>query len=141
MRLHEYFETIMLLLSQTTKQNLFSVTKPSDIFAHGIFFLRLNFDQSFFSTLLHAVNANIENITLATTYLNRWVYFGCWNSQHHIQTIHPTENFISINLLQLFCVITWDQKNQSSKTRPFLSFTCQTYRVRVNHTITHNLTK
>ena len=40
-------------------------------------------------------------------YLNWYVYFGCCYIQHHAQTIHPTENFISMNLLQMSCVITW----------------------------------
>ena len=31
----------------------------------------------------------------------------CCYIQHHSQTIHPTENFISMNLLQMSCVITW----------------------------------
>ena len=26
---------------------------------------------------------------------------------HQAQTIHPTENYISMNLLQMSCVITW----------------------------------
>ena len=39
-------------------------------------------------------------------YLNRYLYFGCSYIQHHSQTIHPTENFISVNLLQMSCVIT-----------------------------------
>ena len=69
---------------------------------------------------------------------------GC-NREHHSQTIHPTENFNSMNLLQMFCVITGDQKKSASnlrkKIRPVFSFTYQKFRVRVNHTITHNLTK
>ena len=40
-------------------------------------------------------------------YLNWYVYFGCCYIQHHVQTICPTENFISMNLLQMSCVITW----------------------------------
>ena len=35
------------------------------------------------------------------------MYFGCCHIQHHIQTIHSTEIFISMNLLQMSCVITW----------------------------------
>jgi hypothetical protein len=40
-------------------------------------------------------------------YLNRYMYFECCYIQHHTQTIHPTEKFISMNLLQMSCVITW----------------------------------
>ena len=40
-------------------------------------------------------------------YLNRYMYFGCCYIQHHAQTIHPTDFFISMNLLQMSCVITW----------------------------------
>jgi hypothetical protein len=39
--------------------------------------------------------------------LNRWVYFGCCHIQHHAQTIHPTEIFIYMSMLQRSCVITW----------------------------------
>ena len=35
------------------------------------------------------------------------MYFGYCHIQHHTQTIHPKENFISMNLLQMSCVITW----------------------------------
>ena len=66
-------------------------------------------------TNLDLVNLEVwENMLIFNQfyYLNRWVQFGCWNSQHHAQTIHSTEKFISINLLQMFCVITWDQKKQ-----------------------------
>ena len=31
-----------------------------------------------------------------------------WNRQHHSQTIHPAENFISINLFNKFCVVIWE---------------------------------
>ena len=40
----------------------------------------------------------------------------------HDQTIHPTENFEPMNLLQMSCVITWAQKKiqpPTSKKRPF----------------------
>ena len=30
-----------------------------------------------------------------------------WNRHNHGQTIHPTKNSISMNLLQMSCVITW----------------------------------
>ena len=40
-------------------------------------------------------------------YLNRLVYFGSCYIQHHAQTIRPTEKYISMNLLQMSCVITW----------------------------------
>ena len=40
-------------------------------------------------------------------YLNEQLYFGCCYIQHHAQTIHPTENIISMNLLQMSYVITW----------------------------------
>ena len=30
-----------------------------------------------------------------------------WNWQHHGQTIHPTENLISMNLFKILCVATW----------------------------------
>ena len=46
-------------------------------------------------------------------YLNRQVQFGCCHSQHHAQPTHPTENFNSMSLLQMFCVITWDQKKSA----------------------------
>ena len=36
----------------------------------------------------------------------------CRNRQNHCQTIQPTDIFISMNLLQMPCVKTWDQKNQ-----------------------------
>ena len=39
-------------------------------------------------------------------YLNHQVQFGCCHIQHHAQTIHPTEIFILMNLLQMSCVIT-----------------------------------
>ena len=58
------------LLSQTTEQNLFSVTKRSDIFAHGISFLRLNSDQSLFSTILHVVNTRCK-----VNGLDFWFFF------------------------------------------------------------------
>ena len=29
------------------------------------------------------------------------------NRQHHGQTIHPTENYISMNLFKILCVVTW----------------------------------
>ena len=45
-------------------------------------------------------------------YLKRQVYFGSCNKHNHSQTMHPTENFISINFLQMSCMITWAQKNQ-----------------------------
>ena len=41
------------------------------------------------------------------------MWFRSWNSQHHGQTIHPTENLVSMNLLQISCVITWNQKKIS----------------------------
>ena len=31
----------------------------------------------------------------------------CWNRQFGCEIIHPTENSISMNLLQMSCVITW----------------------------------
>ena len=37
----------------------------------------------------------------------------CCYSQHHGQTIHPTENFEPMNLLEMSCVITWAQKRFS----------------------------
>ena len=48
-------------------------------------------------------------------YLNRYMYFGCCYIQHHAQTIHPTENFISMNLLQMSCVIAWAWSFLTSK--------------------------
>ena len=45
------------------------------------------------------------------------VYFKCCNRRNHGQTIHPTENFISMNLLQMSCVKTWAQKNSDSNLR------------------------
>ena len=30
-----------------------------------------------------------------------------WNSQHHDQTIHSTEKFISMNLFKILCVVAW----------------------------------
>ena len=33
----------------------------------------------------------------------------CWNRQHHGQTIHPTEKFISMDLFQILCVVIWAQ--------------------------------
>ena len=30
----------------------------------------------------------------------------CWNRHNHGQTIHPKQKFISMNLLQMSCVIT-----------------------------------
>ena len=45
---------------------------------------------------------------------------------NHGQTIHSTENFILLNLLQMSCVITWDQKKSVSisekRMRSFFSF-------------------
>ena len=37
------------------------------------------------------------------------IFTGCqsWNSQHHGQTIHPTEKLISMNLVKILCVVTW----------------------------------
>ena len=37
------------------------------------------------------------------------IFNGCFsrNRQHHGQTIHPTESFISITLFKLLCVLTW----------------------------------
>ena len=32
---------------------------------------------------------------------------GWWNRPNHEQTIHPTENLISMNLLQKSCLIAW----------------------------------
>ena len=31
----------------------------------------------------------------------------CWNSQHQGQTIHPTEQFILMNLFEILCVVRW----------------------------------
>ena len=49
-----------------------------------------------------------------------------WNREHQGQTIHPTETFISMNLLQMSCVMTWAQKIQpptsEKRMRPFFSF-------------------
>ena len=77
-------------------------------------------------------------------YLNRWMQFGCWNSQHHAQTLHPTENFILMNFLQMPCVIynmgsKKSASNLRKKMKSFFSFTQEKFRFRVNQTITHNL--
>jgi hypothetical protein len=42
----------------------------------------------------------------------RQVHLG-WNGEVGGQTVHLTENLISMNLLQLSCVITWAQKKFS----------------------------
>ena len=54
------------------------------------------------------------------------MYFWSWNSEHHDQTINPTENFEPMNLLQMSCVIKWAQKKfslqpQKKEKRPFFS--------------------
>ena len=64
----------------------------------------------------------------------------CCNRRNHGQTIHPTDIFISMNLLQMPCVITWDQKNQK-KMSLFFNFEYQKFSARVNHKIKHNDTK
>ena len=38
----------------------------------------------------------------------------CWNRLNHCQTIHPTEILISMNLLQMPCMITQDQNKSAS---------------------------
>ena len=57
--------------------------------------------------------------------------FGC-------QTIHPTQKFTSMNLLQINDNIKKNQSPFSEKNEAIFSFKYQTFRVRVNHTITHN---
>jgi hypothetical protein len=51
--------------------------------------------------------ANKLNLSNLYYYLNCYVYFGWWNRRFGCETIHPTENFISMNLLQMSCVITY----------------------------------
>ena len=64
----------------------------------------------------------------------------CYKRFGH-QTIHPTQKFASMNLLQMPCVITWDQKKSVSilkKNEGVFSFKNWKFSIRVNHTITHN---
>ena len=42
-----------------------------------------------------------------TNLINKRHGCGIWNSLHHGQTIHPKENFISMNLLQMSFMITY----------------------------------
>ena len=41
----------------------------------------------------------------------------CCNRHNHGQTIHPTEIFISMNLLQTPCMVLKDHKNPASNLR------------------------
>ena len=45
----------------------------------------------------------------------------CWNRCNHGQNIHPKQKFILMNLLQMSCVITQDQKKSASSLRKKLS--------------------
>ena len=71
------------------------------IFFQHIFVLNIGLKRVVYSTYLYY-------------YLNCQVYFGYCHIQHHTQTIHPIENFISMNLLQMSWVITWAQKKNSA---------------------------
>ena len=47
-------------------------------------------------------------ISRAGIYLiNIFTHTWPWYCHHHGQTIHPTENFISINLIIILCFLTW----------------------------------
>ena len=50
-------------------------------------------------------------VTYVPTYKKIFInsFTGSWwcNRRNHGKNIHPTENFISMNLLQMSCVITW----------------------------------
>ena len=40
--------------------------------------------------------------TICTYLINIFIGGPSWNRQHHGQTIHPTENLISMNLFKIF---------------------------------------
>ena len=42
-----------------------------------------------------------------------------WNGEVNGQTIHLTDNLISINLLQMSCVIKWAKKNSTHNLKKF----------------------
>ena len=54
-----------------------------------------------------------KSLACTLLYLNRQVYSGWW----HCQTILPTENFNSMNLLQMSCMITRDPKKSASNLK------------------------
>ena len=58
----------------------------------------LNFKYIFFFFLIFA--SKIGNSVFFTDSQS-------WNRQHHWQTIHRTEKWISMNLLKILCVVTW----------------------------------
>ena len=56
-------------------------------------------------------------------------------TQSRLNHIHPTEIYISMNLLQMPCVGSKKTSNIRKKMRPFFSFKYQNFRARVNHKI------
>ena len=61
-----------------------------------------------FATKFHSV-PTLTQMQASHHYLTN---VQCWNRHNHGQTIHPRQKFISRNLLQMSCMITWDQENQ-----------------------------
>ena len=55
---------------------------------------------------LASQNLRIEQIEKQTILLIRDMVVESWNRQFGRQTIHPTQKFTSMNLLQMPCVIT-----------------------------------
>ena len=57
-------------------------------------------------TMINETRQNIVVLTINIFAVQ--LNFGSCYTQHHAQTLHPTEKFISMNLLQMSCVITFE---------------------------------
>ena len=54
--------------------------------------------------------SSFSHTNLVTQLINIFKICLGWNGDVDGQTIHLTENFISMTLMQMSCVITWAQK-------------------------------
>ena len=102
-----FWENLILLLWLTKILDLVDPGTCRDIFANVIcIMLQKKSYRPFFSFHARRRIEKIANMALLNPCMKLNIPLGC-KKQHHGQTIHPTENLISMNLFKILCIVKW----------------------------------